>query len=398
MIQYLILALVGLGMGVFTAFSLPHNNPYIRDMEETTQAILGIKTAKKRTIYGFEPFWLIKQADKDYASYIDTFSYFGFFLNGDGSINKHVNPGEQEPGWGTFQRESTKTLLKDLQKDNVHLSLTVILQEDEKIEELLSSPEEHAGIMIEEVEPIMKTYGFTDLNIDIETLAQASEELRTQFTRFIKETRRLMQEKNLGTMGVDVIGKTFITPQLTDVRAIEPYIDYIFIMAYDYHYFGSYIAGPVAPAYGEGIKREYDVNATIKEVIKVVPGEKIILGIPLYGYGWDTITNVPGGPTIKGTGKVFSHRQAEEIRKTCGSACKTGMDDMYKQPYIIMRKNDGHGDYYQQIFYENKESLRIKLDMVEKYNLAGIGLWALGYEGSDMTDALRTYKAGMREE
>ncbi|MBI2049380.1 hypothetical protein HYT32_00490 [Candidatus Roizmanbacteria bacterium] len=34
-----------------------------------------------------------------------------------------------------------------------------------------------------------------------------------------------------------------------------------------------------------------------------------------------------------------------------------------------------------QIYYENYESLKAKLDFMKSKNLGGVSLWALGYEG-----------------
>jgi spore germination protein YaaH len=200
-------------------------------------------------------------------------------------------------------------------------------------------------------------------------------------------------------MGVDVIAKSLVEPQLTDVAALGPYVDYVVLMTYDFHYVGSYIAGPVAPLKGAGIKREYDVESTIQEALKVLPAEKVIMGIPLYGYEWDTITNVPGGPTVQGTGKVLTHKQVGSILEECEEeeTCITGVDEDYLQPYIIKPANDGNGDYYRQIFYEDRESMKQKLDIADRYNIRGVALWALGYEQDDMTDELRSYKLRMRK-
>jgi len=35
-----------------------------------------------------------------------------------------------------------------------------------------------------------------------------------------------------------------------------------------------------------------------------------------------------------------------------------------------------------QIYYENKRSLKYKMELVKQLKLAGISIWALGYEGN----------------
>jgi chitinase len=399
MIYYASLALFGLGLGIASIFALPQDNTYVHDLEQSTQSVMGMKTEAKREIMGFQPFWLVNQADPDYHSYTTKLSYFGVGLNGDGTIQKFVNPGETEPGLQTLSKPSFRADLAAAREQGVTLSLVVHLMDKNTILELLTEPEEHAENMMEEVAPIMQDYGFTDLNIDIESVGYKPQETRDQFTAFVAAVRDEVQERELGTMGVDVIAKSLVEPQLTDVAALGPYVDYVVLMTYDFHYVGSYIAGPVAPLKGAGIKREYDVESTIQEALKVLPAEKVIMGIPLYGYEWDTITNVPGGPTVQGTGKVLTHKQVGSILEECEEeeTCITGVDEDYLQPYIIKPANDGNGDYYRQIFYEDRESMKQKLDIADRYNIRGVALWALGYEQDDMTDELRSYKLRMRK-
>jgi spore germination protein YaaH len=67
-----------------------------------------------------------------------------------------------------------------------------------------------------------------------------------------------------------------------------------------------------------------------------------------------------------------------------------GTDELGLQPYVIYQEKDT--DYYKQIFYEDKDSLKKKVDTAKKYNLGGVALWAIGYEGSDMLTPLKEYK------
>ena len=64
------------------------------------------------------------------------------------------------------------------------------------------------------------------------------------------------------------------------------------------------------------------------------------------------------------------------------------MDPTAREPYLIFPEND----YYNQIYYENERSLRGKLDLAKKYHLAGVALWALGYEDGTMLRPLTEYK------
>ena len=58
---------------------------------------------------------------------------------------------------------------------------------------------------------------------------------------------------------------------------------------------------------------------------------------------------------------------------------KTGWDENALSPYISYQED---GENYL-IYYENPQSLSYKLEYAKQLNLAGIAIWALGYEGSD---------------
>jgi len=150
-------------------------------------------------------------------------------------------------------------------------------------------------------------------------------------------------------------------------------------MAYDYHFIGSLVTGPVAPENGAGIVSEFDVKTAIVEALRSIKPEKIILGIPLYGYEWESIGSVPRSAIIPSTGLTISNKRAEEFLRDCNN-CKQAFDETDKEMNVVYK--DDETGFYHQFFYPEKRSIQSKLDLVENYNLGGIALWALGYEGN----------------
>lgn len=346
--------------------------------------IFGIK---KPQIIGFQPFWLLKKADRSYRPFINTFTYFGLTLDSDGTILKLVNPQEEEPGWTTLRLKSFEEKLNQAKKSHLKLSLLVHQSDEASISALLENPKKHAQNLINDAAPLMKKYGFTDFNLDIESFKKASESAQQKMTAFVKEVKKGANENNLGTLTVEVNPTALIKPQLIDAEEIGKIADFLVLMAYDFHYINSYLAGPVAPVGGVGKVREYDVEQALKELLNIVPKEKIILGIPLYGYEWETLSDAPGAPTIPGGGSTASHRRVSEFLISCDN-CRQIIDDDSKQPYVIFPEES----FFHQIYYENEQSLKEKLALVKKYKIAGIALWALGYEGENILDSLREFK------
>lgn len=348
---------------------------------------LFITIKNQPLIIGFQPYWLLQKADKPYEKYINVFTYFGLALDSDGTIVKLVNPQEEEPGWTTLKSNGFQEKLKQTQKNHLKSSLLIHNSNEASISALLKEPEKHAQNLIADVSPIMQQYGFTDLNLDIESFVEASESAQQQYTIFIKEVKNGIDKNNLGTLTVEIPPISLVTPRLINAQEIGKIADYLVLMAYDFHYAGSYLAGPVAPLGGEGKVREYDINTALKEILKVIPPQKIILGIPLYGYEWETISDKPGAPTIPGGSATASNRRITELLKSCTN-CVKGYDELAQQPYIIFKDSDD----YHQIFYEDEKSIQEKLKLSKEYKIAGVALWAIGYEGENILKPLKTYK------
>lgn len=340
-------------------------------------------------VLGFFPYWLLAQQRETYQDYLTDVTYFSLTIQADGSIQKLVNTREEEPGWTRLRGEAVKNMLSSAARNTQKTSLLVHNSSPTQIAQLIASPSAHAQRLVSEVEPLMKTYGFTDLNLDIESFQEASSEAQLAYTAFVKEVKTQMDQKALGTLTVEVTPISLVSSHLTDAQAIGEVADYVVLMAYDFHYRGSTIAGPVAPVGGAGEMREYDVETSVRLIAQVVPKEKILLGIPLYGYEWETIERYPQAPTIPGSGKTASHRRVSELLAECVH-CIKALDVVSQQPYLILPATEE--GYSQQIFYEDKESLERKLELAQKYQLGGVALWAMGYEGTEILVPLREYK------
>lgn len=341
----------------------------------------------KQLSIGFLPYGLLSKADKNYSPAINTVTYFGLTIDTDGTLLKLANKQEEEPGWhalriGAAEKQFGSPL-------STKRSLLVFLADEERINKLLAQPNKHASNLVKDVAPLMKKYKFDDLNIDIESFENKSTKERQQFIEFLTEVKKGMTENKLGTITVEISPSVLVKPFLIEAKKLKDIVDYVVLMAYDYHYAGSYISGPVAPIDGVGTIREFDVRSGIKEAIKVIPPQKIILGIPLYGYEWETLSDYPGSPVIPGGSATASNRRVSKLIVEC-TDCKTGREDAAQQPYLIFPEKNKN--YFHQIFYEDTNSLTKKINLVKEYRLAGTALWALGYEGGEILQPLEEYQ------
>jgi spore germination protein YaaH len=213
---------------------------------------------------------------------------------------------------------------------------------------------------------ILRTNNYKGANIDIEGIYSSD---RNYYTTFLSEIYSTL--KPLGyTISVSVPAKTSDNPNYTwnyayDYANISKYADYILLMTYDEHYPGG-SPGPVASIGW--------VSNVIKYAVTVIPKEKIYFGLAAYGYDWSS----------NGT-KAYSVNGCYNLAVNNGATIL--WDSTSKCPYFTYTDSTGVAHT---VWYENSMSIEPKLDLVNSYNLAGIGIWRLGLENSDYWNSINS--------
>ncbi len=342
--------------------------------------------APKKVVIGFLPYWFLNTANSDYSKYITTLSYFGLRVDQNGNIQKLLNPQQEESGWNALRSGKLDNFFNNALKNNVSLSLMVASGNIDSINGLVSDPVIHAKNLVSDLRPLIDKYKFSDINLDIEYTQSASSGARDNFTKFVKEVKNEL--KNNETLTVEISPTDVIRNSLIDPKAMGEIADNIVLMAYDYHSTSSFVTGPVAPLSGAGVMSEYDVTTAVEKALDLIPPQKLVLGIPLYGYEWESLTQVPRSAIIPNTGVAASNRRAEELLSSC-SSCSAILDKDADEKYISYF-DQNLGDYHT-IFYPDKNSTAAKINFTNKFQLGGLALWALGYEGNSILDPLTVY-------
>lgn len=201
---------------------------------------------------------------------------------------------------------------------------------------------------------------YDGVNIDIENVYPSD---RNNFSSFMKELYQNLHSKNLiVTCSLPAKDSENLNDDWSgayDYSAIGKYCDKVMIMAYDEHYSTSK-EGPVA-----SIKW---VTGIIKYTMRKIPRNKIYIGIAAYGYDWPE----------HGNAKSYSLSGIQKIADKYKS--NINFDSSSKSPYFTYQdaNNETHT-----VWFENKDSISAKFDAVNKYGVAGIGIWRLGLENSD---------------
>jgi spore germination protein YaaH len=331
------------------------------------------KTAKK--VYGFLPFWNLDQVVLQPE--LTHLAYFSLTITESGNLLT-VTDGETDPGYRNLQTEDFLGLVEQASAFQTKTHIVLTSFKNENIEKLLASPKSQETLL-SEIDALLLAYPFSGINLDIEYVGQASPLIRAQYTTFVRNVKEHLDNTygNL-ELTVDMYAGAATKNMLWEVDQLAPLVDYIIIMAYDFHRSSSPVAGPVAPLFEKEASWTESINNYLRDFARLVPTEKLLLGIPFYGYEWQTTSTDPGSFTLPRTGATASYQRVKElIARKKELQLEEHWDQDALAPYLSYVEN---GKNYL-VYFENSASVAYKLEYVNQLDLAGIAIWSLGYEG-----------------
>jgi spore germination protein YaaH len=219
--------------------------------------------------------------------------------------------------------------------------------------------------LIAQIMGISKKNGYRGINIDFENIYLADKEV---FAVFIRDLYLESRKENI-IMSVDV---TILSSSPTwslfyDRETIGRYSDYVVLMAYDERTRPEHGIGPIASLPW--------VETGIVGLMDYVHASKIVLGLPFYTRLWETI-NTNGNVTYDVT--AFKLPTADAFIAANGLVVT--YDEEAGQNYGEAQI----GNVKYQIWIEDEISLQNRLDLVHKYGLSGVAVWALDYSKPEM--------------
>lgn len=330
---------------------------------------------KQRIIYGFLPYWNLNTAT--IQPELTHLSYFGLNIAEDGTINTKNEEGNLHPGYRHLNSEKILELANQVNKTSNQFEITLVQFDADTIVKLVNDPQAHDNL-IKEIDSILLSYPISGINIDIEYGGKITAELRDNFAAMIEKIDQHLDNKyDQVTLSIDMYASASNNKQIWDVPRISKSVDYIVVMAYDFHRRGSSQAGPVAPLFGGKDKWDTDIHHHLREFLRYVPREKLLLGIPFYGYGWQTDSRLPQANSYPESGFTATYSFVQDLLQNEEYNAQTGWDENALCPYLSYEKEDKT----YMIYYEDITSINYKLEYVRQLDLAGIAIWALGYEG-----------------
>lgn len=209
-------------------------------------------------------------------------------------------------------------------------------------------------------------YGFDGINIDIENV---QEDFGEEWVQFMRELTPQMKQKGL-TVTVDIYMPSAWSGHYQRQEVAEV-VDYFIVMAYDQHWGGSKVAGPVAGL--DWVEEGLVLN------LQEVPKHKLVLGIPFFTRIWEENEE---GMSSRALGIEGARSTVKQWGVPVTIDEKTGLS------YAEVNKNNKH----YRVWLEDETSIQKRVALIEQYELAGYGGWKLGLESDGVWDILNTVK------
>ena len=226
--------------------------------------------------------------------------------------------------------------------------LVKVLTENDEIQEKV----------IDQLYRAVEDNGYAGVNIDFEYILP---ENRIRFAQFVGRVRKRMSAGGYRT-SVALAPKVSDTQKGLLVEGLDYYLlgesaDFVFLMTYEWGYtYGPPMA--VAPA--------DKVRQVLEYAVTRIPAEKLIMGIPNYGYDWPL-------PYERGLTRARTIGNVEAVRIAAENGAEIRYARIAQSPWFTyMSAGQSH-----EVWFEDPRSIMAKLDLAGEYGLSGIGYWNL---------------------
>ena len=301
-------------------------------------------------VYGYYAPWAGDLEDLQWQ-HLTHVAIFAVDLNADGSL-------EDEVLW----TDLAPTAMELAAPHGVHVHLTLTCFDDQVMTSVLVNPTTRATA-VSNLGALVDAQGAHGVSVDCEGMPSS---LKPHLVSFVGELKERVGEVTVATPAVDWSGAY-------DYDALAANSDGLFIMGYGYHWSGSSESGPTDPLYaGDGTvwSSPWSLSWTLDDYLaKGADPARVIVGLPLYGYAYQTSSTDVPTPNLGSNGAVFMG--AANLDAAVWGA---EYEETSASPYF-----DGLGE---QVWYPTVDSVEERVIYAVDHGM-GIGFWALHYDDDD---------------
>lgn len=218
--------------------------------------------------------------------------------------------------------------------------------------------EEVQSRLIANVLATIEGRGFAGVDIDFEYILP---ENRDGYAQFVGRMREALNPEgyqvSVALVPKERAGQPGLLYEGMDYRALGEEANFVFLMTYEWGYTYS---PPMAVAPLNKVRQ------IVEYALTEIPREKILMGIPNYGYDWTL-------PYERGVSKARLIGNVEAVRLAVENNAQIQFAEIAQSPYFTYEK----GGVKHEVWFEDVRSIEAKLDLAVEYGLYGVGYWNL---------------------
>ncbi len=203
------------------------------------------------------------------------------------------------------------------------------------------------------------------------------------YLALLQEFRKQLDATRPGLKLTIAVGPSTGMYHGVDFAAVAKVVDLIGLMNYDYSGPWHKETGFHAPLYSE---HSGSADRTVREYEEAgVPGEKLLLGVPFYGYAWNSVGEENHG--LFQPGEAVHQDRPYRYIQTLIASSTVYRDPAAQAPWLY------DGDTFWT--YEDPVSARFKGEYAQQNRMGGVMVWELGEDSND-AQLLQAVDAGLR--
>ena len=309
-------------------------------------------------VFGFAPYWTLTQSTGFDVGGMTTLAYFSIGVNPDGSLD------ESGTGWDGYQSQDLANLVTRAHAAGVRVVLTVNCFDQTSLNQLTSSSTAPATLSAALLQAI-EAKNLDGVNLDFEGEGSADQVGLTNLVTQVSAAIHAANPHYQVTM--DTYASSAGDPNgFYDIPALAPAVDAFFVMAYQLNLQAS--PTPASPL----TSAMFSDLTTAEQYSAAVPADKVIMGVPYYGYSW---------PTSNGTMAAQATGPATPIGD--GQIMASGNPVYWDSVTDTAWTSYQVGSQWYEDYFEDPSSLYLVAQMSQFFDLGGLGIWALGMDGNN---------------
>ena len=309
-------------------------------------------------VVGFLPYWEVGRFTPDFRA-LTTLIYYAVNLDAGGLVAANG------VGWSVL---TSRPLALDVRRAHAagdRVLLTIFSDSDSVLHSLAADPSTTGPRLARQMARLLRAGHFDGVDLDLEGRSSAD---RTGFVHFVASFSSALNslDPTWSIMLNTYPTSAFDPAGFFDVKALLPHVDELFVMAYEMQ--DDEIPSPTAPLTNASLN---DAMA-VAEYASVVPANRIVLGIPLYGYDFPASSRYEGADA---TGPPVGVTYASIV--AAGRPPK--WDPVTETAFTVFRR----AGKWHQTWFDDPVSVALKTALAAQFACAGVGVWELGMSGGD---------------